>query len=182
MSKNNKLLLHSCCAPCSIYPLSEIKKNGFDTTLFFNNPNIHPFKEFKKRMNTFKNYCKQEKHPFIINSEYGLKNFLRSVVFKEQERCQICYLMRLEVVVDKAKELNFDHFSTTLLYSKYQNHNLIIKICENLAEKKNINFFYDDFRVGWQDGVNKSKELGLYRQPYCGCIFSEQERYDKSLN
>jgi hypothetical protein len=89
--------------------------------------------------------------------------------------------MRLEKTVSLAKEMGFNAFSTTLLYSKYQRHLHLISLCENLSIKYNISFYYQDFREGWQYGIDASKKLEMYRQPYCGCIYSEQERYDKSL-
>lgn len=176
-----KLLLHSCCAPCTIYPLSVLSERGFKPTAYFYNPNIHPFKEFKKRLITLEEYAKKLKLPLIIDKKYGLTDFVRKVSFNEKNRCSICYKMRLENVVEFASENNFDSFSTTLLYSTYQNHNLLISTCENLSYKYGVPFIYEDFRVGWQIGIDQSKDQQMYRQPYCGCIYSEQERYDKSL-
>jgi len=89
--------------------------------------------------------------------------------------------MRLEKTATVAKEMSFDAFSTTLLYSRYQRHTQLISLCEDLSIKYDISFYYEDFRVGWQQGIDISKELEMYRQPYCGCVYSEQERYDKSL-
>jgi len=127
------------------------------------------------------NYAKLIDVPLIIDKKYGLIDFLRAVVNNEATRCSYCYRERLENTVKKAKEKGFKSFSTTLLYSKYQNHQEIKSVCETLAEQYSIHFFYDDFRLGWQLAIDKSKELDMYRQPYCGCIYSEQERYDKSL-
>lgn len=176
-----KILLHICCGPCALYPLLFLGKKGFSVSAYFYNPNIHPFKEFRKRLVTADEYLKNHGVPAIIDKNYGLKYFLRSVVHHEENRCRFCYSDRLEKTVQTAKDNNFDAFTSTLLYSKYQNHKQIIEICENLAEQYSISFFYHDFREGWQQGIDISKELSLYRQPYCGCIYSEWERYDKSL-
>lgn len=176
-----KLLLHSCCAPCTIYPLSVLRDKGFLITAYFHNPNIHPFKEFRRRLVTLEEYSKKTKTPIIIDKKYGLTEFVRAVAFNEEKRCSLCYEMRLENVVKLALEKNFEAFSTTLLYSKYQNHTLLISYCEKLSSKYGIRFIYEDFRKGWQIGIDESKEQEMYRQPYCGCIYSEQERYDKSL-
>ncbi len=176
-----KVLLHVCCGPCTIYPLSVLREKGMEVTGHFFNPNIHPFKEFKQRLTTLKNYADNSKLPLILDPHYGLTEFVRKVAFHEAERCQICYLMRLEKTVTLARELACDAFSTTLLYSKYQRHADLISLCEKLSIKHNIPFYYEDFRRGWQHGIDVSKELEMYRQPYCGCIYSEQERYDKSL-
>jgi predicted adenine nucleotide alpha hydrolase (AANH) superfamily ATPase len=176
-----KLFLHVCCGPCTIYPLSILRGKGVDVTGYFYNPNIHPFKEFKRRLSSLEIFSENSKMPLVVDKGYGLTNFVRKVAFHEAERCNICYLWRLENTASLAKEQGFEAFSTTLLYSKYQNHNLLISHCEELSAKYDIPFIYEDFRVGWQYGIDKSKELELYRQPYCGCIYSEQERYDKSL-
>lgn len=175
-----KLLLHTCCGPCSIYPLTELRQD-YEISAFFFNPNIHPFREFKKRREALLAYCKKENIPVVDTSTYGLQEFLRKVVFHERERCAICYSWRLEETARKAAAEGFHSFSTTLLYSRYQNH-AQLKICgSKLSQKYGVDFVYRDFREGWQYGIDKSIELGMYRQPYCGCIYSEQERYDKSL-
>lgn len=176
-----KLLLHSCCGPCTIYPLSVLKTQNHEVTAYFNNPNIHPYKEFKRRLNTLKEYADAEKLPLVTENQYGLSEFLRKVVFKEHVRCPICYEMRLEKTATYAAENGFDGFTTTLLYSRYQNHAVIVDTCKKLAASHSLSFVYEDFRAGWQQGIDMSIEKAMYRQPYCGCIYSEQERYDKSL-
>lgn len=176
-----KILLHSCCGPCTIYPLEVLKSQNHHVTVYFNNPNIHPYKEFKRRLNTLKDFAKAENLPLIAIDKYGLTEFLQQVVFKESARCPICYEMRLEKTAEYASENSFEAFSTTLLYSRYQNHQLIKRCCEKLAAKYSLSFVYEDFRIGWQQGIDQSIEKEMYRQPYCGCIYSEQERYDKSL-
>ena len=176
-----KILLHSCCGPCTIYPLTVLKAQNHDVTAYYNNPNIHPFKEFKRRLDTLKEFSKAENFPLIADENYGLTEFLQKVVFKEKTRCPICYEMRLEQTALYAAENGFDGFTTTLLYSRYQNHGLIQKQCNDFADKYSLTFIYDDFRIGWQQGIDQSIEKDMYRQPYCGCIYSEQERYDKSL-
>ncbi|MGB3210767.1 MAG: epoxyqueuosine reductase QueH [Desulforhopalus sp.] len=176
-----KVLLHVCCGPCTIYPLNVLREKGVAVTGHFFNPNIHPFREFKRRLSTLQNYASDQKLPLILDPSYGLTDFIRKVAFKEKERCRICYGMRLEKTVVEATNNGFDAFSTTLLYSKYQRHPLIISLCEKLSIKHRIPFYYQDFREGWHVGIDASKQLEMYRQPYCGCIYSEQERYDKSI-
>ena len=175
------VLLHSCCAPCTIFPYSLLKKLGNDVTAFFFNPNIHPYLEFKKRHETLNQYADHIGLPLIVEKQYGLREFLKKTIFLEKGRCAVCYQMRLEKTVFLAKSLGFEAFTTTLLYSKYQRHDLIVSLCKKLSGEHKIPFLYHDFREGWQLGVESSLELGMYRQKYCGCIFSEQERYDKSL-
>lgn len=176
-----RVLLHICCGPCAIYPLSVLQKDGLEITGYFFNPNIHPYQEFKRRLGALEQFSDACSLSLCIEKQYGLRDFLRKVVFHEEERCRICYLLRLEKTAALAKEKEFDAFTTTLLYSKYQRHDTISEICTALSSQYDVDFLYHDFREGWQAGIDKSIELNLYRQPYCGCIFSEQERYDKAF-
>jgi len=158
-----------------------LREEGHQVDGYFYNPNIHPFREFKKRITSLREMADQENFQVDIDSGYGLKEYLRKVVFNETRRCALCYDMRLEQTAARAGAVGVDAFSTTLLYSRYQNHALIRQKGEELARKYGVAFYYEDFREGWQEGINRSLELGLYRQPYCGCIYSEQERYDKKM-
>lgn len=176
-----KILLHTCCAPCLIYPLLFLRNQGEEVTAYFYNPNIHPYLEFKKRKDCLKEYSNNSGLALISEDKYELKEFLRKVVFHETERCLTCYSIRLEKTAYIAKELGFDAFTTTLLYSRYQKHEDIKSLCSSIATRNNIPFIYHDFRSGWHQGIDKSKQLNMYRQSYCGCIYSEQERYDKSI-
>jgi epoxyqueuosine reductase len=176
-----KLLLHVCCAPCSTYTLSRLREKNIDVSGFFYNPNIHPFREFKKRLDTLKEFSKQADFNLLTVNDYGLTDYLRKVVFNEKQRCSICYDMRLEKTAKQAVKSGADAFSSTLLYSRYQNHEKIVSMGKDIAEKYGIAFYYEDFRQGWQEGIDKAIEMDLYRQPYCGCIYSEQERYDNRL-
>ncbi len=174
-------LLHVCCGPCTIYPLSQLRHSGHKVTGYFFNPNIHPYREFRRRLKSLENLADTSQLHLKLDRDYGLTEFLRQIVFHESNRCEICYDIRLSKTVEYAKENGYEAFSTTLLYSKFQNHNLIKEKCTELAGHFSIQFLYDDFRVGWQKGIDTSLELDLYRQPYCGCIYSEQERYDNRL-
>jgi len=175
------VLLHICCAPCTIYPFEVLKEQGIKVRGYFYNPNIHPYREFRKRLETVEQFASEVNLPVDYHREYGLHDYLRQVVYHEEDRCSLCYDMRLQEVILKAKKMGADAFTTTLLYSRYQNHELIKFKAEELAQKHGIPFLYEDFRQGWLQGIDKSKELELYRQSYCGCIYSEQERYDKSF-
>jgi predicted adenine nucleotide alpha hydrolase (AANH) superfamily ATPase len=176
-----RVLLHVCCGPCAIYPLTVLHEEGASVTGHFFNPNIHPFKEFQRRLSTLQDFAKETQLPLIVEKNYGLTEFVRKVAYNEKERCTICYRMRLEQTALLAQEKGFDAFTTTLLYSKYQGHSQLISMCEQLSVQYNVSFYYKDFREGWQYGIDISKEREMYRQPYCGCVYSEQERYDKSL-
>jgi epoxyqueuosine reductase len=176
-----KLLLHVCCGPCALYPLTVLRGSGIDISGYFYNPNIHPFREYKRRIEALKIVSHQFDFTVSYENSYGLVDFLRKVVFHEEDRCNICYHLRLSQTAAFAKENGFDAFSTTLLYSRYQNHKALIDQCSHLADTFGIPFFYRDFREGWQAGIDEAKSLNLYRQQYCGCIYSEQESFDKKL-
>ncbi|PIE59568.1 MAG: hypothetical protein CSA32_03210 [Desulfobulbus propionicus] len=175
------IVLHTCCGPCSVYPVEQLQKYGHTITGYFYNPNIHPFREFRKRIAALRQLADTANFQVTIEADYGLKDFLRQVVFYENDRCVKCYDMRLETTALYAVKIGADAFTTTLLYSKYQKHEIIRKKCEYFALKYNLYFHYQDFREGWQYGIDRSIEMDLYRQPYCGCIYSEQERYDKKM-
>lgn len=175
------ILLHTCCAPCLIYPYKILTDKGYSITSYYQNPNIHPYSEYKKRLLTLKEYSERNNIPLIYEKDYNLKEYFRKVIFNEEKRCSICYKLRIKKTAELAKKEHFDAFSTTLLYSVYQNHYLIHNICSFYAKKFNIQYIYNDFRKGWEYGNKKSIEEKMYRQNYCGCIFSEQERFDNRL-
>ena len=175
-----KILLHICCANCAIYPLERMEEKGDDVTGFFFNPNIHPYQEYRKRLDTLKQYSQKARLKVIYRDEYLLDEFLRNVSHRVEERCQYCYSVRLEATAREARDQGFDRFSTTLLQSSHQNHALIKETGEHIAQEIGVPFYYEDFRKGWRRGLEVSKSLGLYRQQYCGCIYSEKERFLKS--
>lgn len=176
-----RILLHICCAPCTIYPLSTLRGARHEISGLFYNPNIHPYREYLKRLDTVKEYAAAEALEVIVPSEYAMEEFLRNVAFREQERCRYCYYDRLAYTARAAAAGGFDGFTTTLLYSRFQDHGMIKSIGESLAGECGIDFHYCDFREGWAEGVRKSREQGMYRQPYCGCVYSEKERFYGSL-
>jgi epoxyqueuosine reductase len=171
------ILLHICCAPCAIYPVENLRATGSRVTGFFYNHNIHPYQEYRKRMDTVRDYSAMIGLDVIFRDEYRLEEFLRAVAVKPEERCLYCYASRLEVVAAEAASLGFDAFTSTLLYSRYQKHDVIRELGDRIGRKHGVEFHYTDYRQGWQKGIDRSRELGLYRQQYCGCIYSEKERY-----
>jgi len=177
-----KLLLHICCAPCTIYPHRILKEQGASIMGLYFNPNIHPYTEFAHRRDTLKQYAGLCGLDVFFPNDYPMEDFLKGVVYHEEDRCRFCYHQRLKYTAAYAKDNGFDSFSTTLLYSIYQKHDLIREIAENLAAEYQVRFYYEDFRKGWKEGVDRSRQLGLYRQKYCGCIYSEKERFAKELN
>ncbi len=178
-AQKEKLLLHICCAPCSTYPLSVLAEEPLEVFGFFYNPNIHPYREYELRRDTVADYARRKGIRLILRDEYDLVQFVREVVFREDDRCRFCYHRRLEAAARTAKKGGFDFFTSTLLYSKLQNHDLIREMGESLGRRHGVPFLYVDFRRGWKEGIVISKEEGLYRQQYCGCIYSEAERFHR---
>ena len=177
-----KLLLHTCCAPCSVYCIDSLRKEEIEPTLYWFNPNIHPYTEYKARRDTLKQYSEMIDINLILEENYGLREFCKNVINNLNKRCvDYCYPIRLEQTSKYAKENGFDTISTTLLISPYQNHEAVKKIGEEMAKKYGLKFLYRDFRPGFREGQNKARELGLYMQKYCGCIFSEEDRYSKQI-
>lgn len=179
MSAAKRLLLHTCCAPCLIAPYRQLREQGMDITAFWYNSNIHPYTEYKARRDALSEFALQENLPLIMQDEYGLEPFVKAVVSDIADRCRYCYESRLAAAAKTARDQGFDAFSTTLLYSRYQKHALIKEIAAKYAGLYEVEFYYEDFRPLWDEGIRLSKEAGMYRQKYCGCIFSEQERYLK---
>jgi hypothetical protein len=175
----SKILVHMCCAPCTVYPLKVLRDGGLDVMGFFYRHNIHPYTECLKRENTLKEYSESQGFRVIWQEGYEMEAFIRQVVFREADRCAICYHDRLRSTALMARRGKFDGFTSTLLYSKFQNHDRIRSIGESLAREVGVSFYYYDFREGWKEGIDESKRLGLYRQQYCGCIYSEKERFFK---
>ena len=186
-----KLLLHGCCAPCSIQCVEAIAEEGIAPDLFWYNPNIHPFTEYRSRRDSFRLLADKMGLALIEEDEYGLRAFIKGMPHLddvnagdagqckngEGSRCAYCYRRRLEKAAAVAAEKGCDAYSTTLLISPYQNHYLIRETGEELAAIHHIDFYYRDFRPRFREGQNRARAEGYYMQKYCGCIFSEEERY-----
>ncbi|MBW1759425.1 MAG: epoxyqueuosine reductase QueH [Deltaproteobacteria bacterium] len=175
-----KILLHICCGPCAIYPLKVLKTKGLDVMGFYYRHNIHPFTECVKRQETLRSYAKSINLPVIYQEGYDLEGFLQKMIFRESKRCSVCYHERLRSTALIAKRGKFNYFSTTLLYSKFQKHDMIRSMGESIGKSVGVPFYYHDFRKGWKEGIEESKRLEMYRQQYCGCIYSEKERFFKT--
>lgn len=171
-----KLLMHTCCAPCSVYCIDSLREEGIEPTLYWYNPNIHPYMEYKSRRDCLKEYAKEININAIFEEDYGLDEFCKNVVGDLKNRCtNYCYPVRLRKTFEYAKENGYDAITTTLLYSIYQNHDFIKEYMEKLSKEFEIDFLYRDFRVGFREGQAKAREVGLYMQKYCGCVFSEEQ-------
>lgn len=178
-----KLLMHTCCAPCSVYCIKTLREEGIEPVSYWFNPNIHPYIEYKTRRDTLIEYSKMINLNVIIEENYGLLEFCKNVSDDLNNRCSnYCYRVRLEQTAKYAKENGYDCFTTTLLISPYQNHDELKRIGEEVAKIYGVKFLYRDFRPGFKNGQNESRSLGLYMQKYCGCIFSSDiaNKYNKN--
>lgn len=169
-----KLLLHMCCAPCSVYPVSVLQDEKINFAGYFYNPNIHPREELIKRRENVEKFS-YLKNIQVMYSEDFMQEKWENFNLTEDRRCHMCYSLRLDKAASYAKENGFDAFTTTLLVSPYQKHELIIELGEKTAQKHELRFFYRDFRPGFRQGQQQAKDMGLYRQKFCGCIISYHE-------
>lgn len=179
-----RLLLHMCCGPCSCYPVKRLREEGIEPVGWFFNPNIHPYREWEQRLNTAKEFAEKVHMEIRTEEAYRLRDFLRQALSAEETengRCRMCYTWRLGEAARYAAENGFTAFTSTLFYSIYQQHELMRETAERFAAQYGVDFYYEDFRLGWQEGIEISHRLALYRQSYCGCIFSEEERYSKEI-
>ena len=179
MGEGRGILLHVCCGPCSTYTIEHLREEGFAVTGFWYNPNIHPWREHQKRQESLARYAEAVGLPMIWHQEYEMPLFLRAVVGHERfrQRCAICYRMRLEKTAQVAAGQGFDALTTTLLISPHQDQGLIRQIGEEVAVQHGIEFYFENLRRGWSERGRLTREHDLYRQQYCGCIYSEWERY-----
>jgi len=180
-----KLLLHICCGPCALYPVKELlAKRSDKITGFFYNPNIHPASEYKRRRDTMSEAASKIGLEVVI-PDYRMEEYF-SAIFSNNagdglkpspaERCGLCWELRLSETAGFAKVNGFDAFTTTLLVSPYQDHEKVKKTGEKIAIEKGVRFYYQDFRPGFRSAQEEAKNENLYRQKYCGCVFSELER------
>ena len=183
-----KLLMHCCCAPCFVYIENDIKVNGIKNnegslekvylTAIWYNPNIHPKVEYERRKNAFIEFCCLKDCNHVILDDYNMNRHIENVVLnvgKDKEfasRCEYCYYMRLKEVFKYASENGFDMVATTLTISPYQNHELIEKVGRKLSEEYNIEYITTDYSVHFREGQKMAREIGIYMQKYCGCVFS----------
>jgi len=173
------ILLHACCGPCATYVVDALRGQGLAVTAYWYNPNIHPFREHRLRLEAMQTFAQAAGLPLIVEEGYDMLEYFRAVVGHESERCGDCYRMRLAKTAEVACQRGIDVFTTTLLISPYQRHELIRDIGEELGREHGVAFHYEDFTPGFRESHRISREMGLYHQGYCGCIYSEYERYGK---
>jgi len=171
---DNTVLLHTCCGPCATYVTNALMKEGFEVVLFFYNPNIHPFDEYVKRYESFVEYARYKGLKVETPFAYNPLEFFEWIK-EPEERCVRCYEMRLGRTARWAREQGYPFFTTTLTISPYQDLENIFKVGEKVEKRERVVFLKKNFRSGFTESVKISRELGLYRQNYCGCIFSKWE-------
>jgi predicted adenine nucleotide alpha hydrolase (AANH) superfamily ATPase len=177
----SRLLVHTCCCHCGAYTLRFFRDEGYAVSALWYNPNIHPFLEHEARRQALISLTNRFEIPLITVDGYGMPAYIRAVAGNENERCARCYEIRLSKTADLAIEQGFDAFSSSLLISPWQKHESIKATAERISLGKDIPFVYADLRKHYAESRHITKPLGLYTQQYCGCLYSEWERYrDKS--
>lgn len=176
-----KTLMHTCCAPCSVSCIQQLRSEGIEPVAYWYNPNIHPYQEYKARRDTLMAYAPTIGMELIVQENYGLREFCRAVCGDIDHRCGVCYTMRLAQAAQYAARNGYDSFTTTLLVSPYQNHELLAETAERMGREYGVRFLYRDFRPGFRQGQQEARALGFYMQKYCGCVFSEEDRYQKQI-
>jgi len=176
-----KILIHTCCGPCAVLFTKHFAAQNpdYEPHLLWFNPNIHPLTEYRNRQQAAHAFAQAAELPIIgADSDYGLRHFLQHVhTLDKGARCEYCYHSRLAFAAEQAVAAGLAAFTTTLLASPYQNFELIQRIGGDLARQHGLTFISPDFRANYRNGLAHAREMGLYMQKYCGCIFSEEERY-----
>ena len=175
------VLMHTCCAPCSLSCIEPLRSEGIEPVAFWYNPNIHPWKEYEARRDCLLGYAPSIGMAVRVREESGLRPFVEAVAGDLDHRCGYCYTHRLEATARYAAEHGFSAFTPTLLASVYQRHDDIAEAAERLGREYGVSFLYRDFRPNFRAGNQKARELGFSMQKYCGCVFSEAERYAKQI-
>ena len=165
------VLLHTCCAPCSLSCIDPLRAEGIEPVAFWYNPNIHPWKEYQARRDCLLEYAPTIGMEVRVQEDYGLREFVRHVADDIDHRCAYCY-----------EHHGFTAFTSTLLARLYQDHEGIVRAAEKYAKQYGVEFLYRDFRPNFRAGNQRARELGFYMQKYCGCVFSEQDRYQKQID
>ena len=170
------MLFHACCGPCFVAAGPKLRAEGHEVVAYFYNPNVQPYKELEARLGAFERVCGASDIPSVAEPVYEPERWLRGALAADL-RCEYCYRDRLERTAEHAALGGFDAFTTSLLVSPYQKHELARRIGEEAADELGVEFLYRDMRPEWKESRRRTFELGIYRQKYCGCIFSERDRY-----
>ena len=171
------VLIHVCCAHCAAYTVSYWRQQGYETSALWYNPNIHPYTEHQHRLESVRTLAQEINLPLIIAEGYDMMEYFRRVAGHEAERCRYCFNLRLSKTAEIALKNGFSVFTTTLLISPQQQHEIIRDTGHKIASEQGVEFLYADLRKRYSDSRHLTKPLNLYRQQYCGCVYSEWERY-----
>jgi len=171
-----RLLLHICCAPCAAYPVPALRALAPQIAGFFFNPNIQPEDEHARRLDALERFAPALGLDLVVAAGPGPESWSAAVAGRGEDRCRHCYELRLRATAREARRSGCDAFSTTLLYSIHQKHELIRAVAAEVASAEGVPFLYRDLREGWAEGGRSYRASGLYRQRYCGCLPSKQER------
>lgn len=172
-----KVLIHCCCAHCTAYTIEHWRRQGYEAAAFWYNPNIHLYMEHQRRLEAMQSLANSLEFPLITIGGYDIVDYFRRVAGNEADRCQYCFNMRLSKTAESAIRMGYDAFTTTLLISHQQKHDLLQEIGDRIAGQTGAEFLYADLRKRYSDSRRITKPLDLYRQQYCGCVYSEWERY-----
>lgn len=172
------ILIDTCCGPCALLALRLFSPPQYEAHFLFYNPNVHPFREYRRRLESFEELMSQEKLPYTV-VPYEPEEWIRAVAFREESRCELCYRLRLRKAADIALEEGFEAITTTLFASPYQDHEMATLLGNSICRSRGLEFAAWDGREGYYDAIASARERGLYTQPYCGCLLSERERYDR---
>jgi predicted adenine nucleotide alpha hydrolase (AANH) superfamily ATPase len=175
--KTNSVLVHCCCAHCIAYTVDYWGQQGYEVSALWYNPNIHPYMEHQHRLEAIKSFSQEVNLPLIIIEHYDIIDYFRQVTRHEPERCHYCFRLRLLKTAETACKMGFNAFTTSLLISPHQKHDLLRKIGSAISREEDIEFLYADLRKQYSESRNMTKMLDLYRQQYCGCVYSEWERH-----
>lgn len=177
---NKDLLLHTCCAPCAEFPLVQLREEfGIEPVSYYFNPNIHPLYENQRRLDTLREFSAKKSLELIVREDCDEERWRSFKSPKKEDHCRYCYGTRFAESARYAAEHGFKAFTSTLFVSPYQNVELMKKIGEDCAARYGIEFLFIDFRPGYRTGQEMAKADGLYRQRFCGCIYSLGESFFK---
>lgn len=181
VGEGKRLLLHICCGPCATYSVQRLREQGYEIDGFWYNPNIHPFAEHERRRESLARYAEAVSLTVLEGPGYAMPDFFRAVAGHERlgERCAICYQLRLAETARTARQKGYEAFTTTLLISPHQDQTLIRKIGEQMTVEYGVAFHFENLRRGWAERGRLTHEHDLYRQRYCGCVYSEWESLAK---
>ncbi|MFA6347040.1 MAG: epoxyqueuosine reductase QueH [Dehalococcoidales bacterium] len=175
--ENKNILIHCCCAHCAAYTVKYWQEQGYAITALWYNPNIHPYMEHQNRLEAMKTLSQNMNFELVVSDGYDFVEYFRRVMGHEAERCALCFDMRMSKTAEKAIELGIGNFTSTLLISHQQKHDLLREMGKNISQSTGVKFLYADLRKRYSDSRCITKPMDLYRQQYCGCVYSEWERY-----